>query len=307
VTDTNPLMSDDRWTGRHLICLIGLAAAAIALTWRAWYDLGWLAINDEEASHLILVPMIAGYLILQRWDAIIHTPPRLGWIGPITLILGIAAWEGAYRMDHRFVDHVGTVLVFAGTLACFTGDRFILRFLPLFVLLGFLIPPPITFRLMVALPLQQANAFATHEILSVFGVPIQIYGSVLEVNGNQVGIAEACNGMRSIMAVIMVCYAMAFATRIRPSARALLLIAAPFIALLANIIRLLFTVLAYGYGSEGLGDMLHDLLGWATIGVAFGFVAGAIALARWLMIPIDPADAEPSPIAQTKTPAVAGS
>lgn len=294
MTEPNQIGSEERWTQRHLICLIGVVAAAVALTWRGWYDLGWLAFNDEEASHLMLVPMVGGYLIWQRWDMIVKTPPRLGIIGPITLILGVLAWEGAYRMDHRFVDHIGTILVFAGVLACFTGDRFVLRFFPLFVLIGFLIPPPITFRLMVALPLQQANAAITHEILAILGLPIVLYGSVLEINGAQVGVAEACNGMRSIMAVILVCYAMAFATKIRFSAQILLLLLAPFIALAANIIRLLLTVLAYGYGEEGLADMLHDLLGWATIGVSFGFVWGVITLARWLMIPIDAKEKKPS-------------
>jgi exosortase len=283
----NMIESDNQWRRSHVLWIVALSAAAIALTWRGWYDLGWLAFNDEESSHLMLVPMVVAYLLWQRWDAVLKCKPKPGWIGPIVLALGIFAWEYGYRYDYRVGDHLGAVLVLAGCVACVTGDRFVLRFWSIFLLLAFLIPLPYTVRIAIAVPLQRANALVAYEILSVAGVEILRYGSVLEVNGQQVGVAEACNGMRSILAVLLVCYAMAFATKIRASARLLLLAATPLIALSANLVRLVLTVLAYGYGSSDFADTLHDMLGWGTIGLAFGFVWAVIALARWLMIPIN--------------------
>lgn len=277
-----------RWQRADVLWLVGLVSMAVALTWRAWADLAWLSVNDEESSHLLLVPMVVGYLIWQRWTIVLDTPPRLGILGLLTLALGIFVWEYGYRNDYRVGDHIGAVLVFAGTIACVAGDRFVLRFFPLFLILAFLIPVPYTVRVAIAIPLQRANAAVAHEFFTLLGIQVLREGSVLEINGQRVGVAEACNGMRSILAVFLVCYAMAFATRIRASARLLLLLAAPAIAMLANIIRLLLTTVAYGYGTQELGDILHDMLGWATIGVAFGFVWVVIALARWLMIPIDP-------------------
>lgn len=287
VTATNPI---EGWRRSHLVWLVALAAAAIALTWRGWADLAWLAINDEESSHLLLVPLVIAYLLRQRWQTVISTPPRFGWIGPAMLGLGIFAWEYGYRYDYRVGDHLGAVLVLAGTVACVTGSRFVLRLWPLFLILLFLIPMPYTVRVAIAVPLQNANAAVAYEVLSVAGVDLIRYGSILEINGQQIGVAEACNGMRSILAVLLVCYAMAFATRIRATARILLLAVTPIIALSANIVRLLLTVLAYGYGSSDFGDTMHDMLGWGTIALSFGFVWGVIVLARWLMIPIDPSE-----------------
>jgi exosortase len=285
--ENNGINPNQHWQRAHVIWIVALSAISIALTWRGWYDLGWLAVNDEESSHLMLVPMVAAYLIWHRWDDVLSCKPRLGWIGPAILALGIFAWEYGYRYDYRVGDHLGAVLVLAGSVACVTGDRFVLRFWSVFVLLIFLIPVPYTVRVALAVPLQRANAMIAYEILLVSGVDILRYGSVLEINGERVGVAEACNGMRSIWAVLLVCYAMAFATRIRKTARILLLAATPIIALSANLFRLVLTVLAYGYGSKSLGDTLHDMLGWGTIVLAFGFVWAIIALARWLMIPID--------------------
>lgn len=289
-TLAQPLVAEQSigWQRPHLACLLMLAAAAIALTWRGWADLAWLSVNDEESSHLLLIPLVMAYLLGQRWRVAQTTPPRVGLIGPAVLAMGVFVWEYGYRFDYRVGDHIGAVLVLAGTVACITGDRLVWRLWPLFLLLAFLIPVPYTVRIAIAVPLQRANALVAQELFLLSGINVLREGSVLEINGQRVGVAEACNGMRSILAVFLVCYAMAFATRIRVIARCLLLLAAPAIALLANVIRLYFTVLAYGYGSEELGDMLHDLLGWATIGVAFGFVWAVIALARWLMIPIDP-------------------
>lgn len=287
---TSTTINDTRasgWSTASVAALVAMCAAAIALTWRGWSDLAWLSVNDEESSHLMLVPMVMAYLLWQRWSTVKASGPGLGVLGPLVLGLGIVAWEYGYRYDYRVGDHIGAVLVLAGAAGCVTGDRFMLRLWPVFLLLAFMVPVPYTVRVELAMPLQRANAAAAYELLSVFGLPIVRYGSVLEINGYQVGVAEACNGMRSILAVLLVCYAMAFATRIRPTARLLLLALTPAIALAANIVRLILTVIAYGYASEGFGDMVHDLLGWGTIAIAFGFVWGVIALARWLMIPID--------------------
>ena len=276
-----------RWTPASVLMLIAFAAAGVALTWRGWSDLAWLAFNDEESSHLMLVPFIMAYLLWQRWQTVLASPPSFGWTGPVTLAAGIFMWEYGYRYDYRVADHLGAVVVLAGAVMCVTGDRFFYRLWPVFLLLAFLIPVPYTVRVALAVPLQRLNAAITYDLLSVAGIPLQRFGSVLELNGQRIGVAEACNGMRSILAVLLVCYASAFATRVRPSARLLLLLAAPFIALAANIIRLMLTTIAYGYWSIGLADTAHDLLGWFTIAVAFGFVLGVVALARWLMIPIE--------------------
>lgn len=288
------------WTPLSVLLMLTFAALGVAFTWRGWSDLAWLAYHDEESSHVMLVPLIIGYLLWQRWEVVLDSPPRFGWIGPVVLAAGVFMWEYGYRYDYRVGDHIGAVMILAGTVLCVTGDRFFYRLWPVFLLLGFLIPVPYTVRVALAVPLQRLNASITYDLLSVAGIPLQRFGSVLELNGQRIGVAEACNGMRSILAVLLVCYASAFATRVRPSARLLLLLVAPFIALGANIIRLMLTTIAYGYWSIGLADTAHDMLGWLTIAIAFGFVLGAVQLARWLMIPIDmPEPPSPRPAATT--------
>ena len=176
-------------------------------------------------------------------------------------------------------------VVIGGTML---GLRFVNLFRPSFAVLLFLIPVPGRFRQHIAIPLQEASAKVAHFFLDLFAVPVARAGSVLQINGREVAIAEACNGMRMVVALGLIAFAFVFSVPMRNSVRLLILACSPLVAVLVNVIRLVPTVLVYGYSDAATGDLFHELSGWAVLAVAVLILWGVLALLRWIEVPIDP-------------------
>jgi exosortase len=158
--------------------------------------------------------------------------------------------------------------------------------LPAFFVLLFIIPVPGRIRQQIALPLQAATAEVTRQVFEVFAVPVERSGNTLNINGKDVAIAEACNGMRMTFALGLVSYAFAFGNPLRNYVRFIVVALSPVFAILCNVVRLLPTVWIYGNHSENLGNYFHDVSGWVMLFVAFLMLMGVMRLLRWALVPV---------------------
>ncbi len=113
-------------------------------------------------------------------------------------------------------------------------------------------------------------------------------GNVLLINGREVAVAEACNGMRMVSALLLVSYAFVFSMPMRQGVRLVILAASPIVALLCNVIRLVPVVLFYGYASDSTADFFHDASGWIVLLIALGLLWSFLSLLRWIEIPVTP-------------------
>jgi exosortase len=111
-------------------------------------------------------------------------------------------------------------------------------------------------------------------------------GNVLSINGTEVEVVEACNGMRMVVTLFMVCYVLAFGSPLRWYVRALILLAAPLVAIGSNLVRLVATVWMYGNGATAAAGRFHDVAGWVMLGLAFLALRGTVGLLRWAMVPV---------------------
>ena len=168
------------------------------------------------------------------------------------------------------------------------GVQIAWRFAPAFGALVFLIPVPGLIRFRVAQPLQEASAWAAYFFMDLFGAPVARSGNALTINGHDVAVAEACNGMRMVAALALISYAFVFTVPMRLSIRVLILLVSPLIAVVVNVIRLVPTVLSYGYLDEGLARLLHDISGWLSLGLALGILWLLLLLLRWVEVPLTP-------------------
>ena len=182
--------------------------------------------------------------------------------------------------------HCGAVLMLIGAFLSVTGTPVLRKFLPAFAVLMFLVPVPGIIRQSIALPLQSVTAQVTHGILQFFGTDVGLTGNVLEINGIQVAIDEACNGMRMVFALVLVSFAFAYGTPLREHVRILVLLASPLSAILCNVVRLVPTVWIYGSYPRYVGDWVHDISGWVMLPIAFFFLVGIIRVLRWALIPV---------------------
>lgn len=274
------------WTQARLWTAALLGVLGFIVTFAAWADIYQIAIKDEEASHIFLVPLVMAWLIWVRRGRFRHCQPRGTLIGPVLVALGWAISTWGYRHAVQSFWHGGAVLVVVGCVLSALGWDVLMRFLPAFVLLVFLVPIPGMIRQQIAIPLQQATAQVTQVLFDLFGLPIERSGNMLSINGTAVEIAEACNGLRMVFALVLVSYGFAFGEPLRNYVRGLIIAASPLSAILCNVIRMVPTLWLYGYGSRTMADGFHNLAGWVMLALAFMMLMGIIRLLRWAYIPV---------------------
>jgi exosortase len=274
------------WTVWRLALAVLLCAAGAVATLDAWADMLRLALRDEEASHALLVPPIAAWLVWVRRGRLRHCVVGGTWVGPLLVVVGWAMYSVGQAQLWDSVWHAGAITVAIGCFLSAVGKNILREMLPAFVALYFMVPVPGRVRQQIAVPLQTVTAQATQQLFELFGVLIDRSGNVLNINGVDVAITEACNGLRMVFALTLVSYAFAFATPLRGYVRAIVLAASPVSAVACNVARLVPTVWMYGNHPAAIGDRFHNLSGWAMLIVAFLVLVGMIRFLRWAMVPV---------------------
>lgn len=274
------------WTRWHAVGAVALSLLALAVTFTAWKDIYDIASRDQESSHIFLVPFVSAWMFMSRSVRLRQCRPTGTWIGPLIVAAGVAAYVIGYNNRMQSVWHGGSVLVVLGAALSVLGKDVLFRFLPAFAVLVFLVPVPGMVRQEIAGPLQTATAFISQAILETLGIPVERSGNVLIINNQKVAVAEACNGMRMVFALVLVSYAFAYSQPLRNGVRALVLLASPLAAIVCNVIRLIPTIWLYGFASQATADAFHDASGWIMLPVAFVLLLGVIRALRWALVPV---------------------
>lgn len=268
--------------------MAGLSALAVASAWPVWAGILDRALGDPEQSHVLLAPVIAVWLVWVRRERLRRCRPRWSFAGPAVIAAGVGLAVFGFNAGFLALEDLGAVLMVIGAMLTVHGVQTARHFFPAILALLFLVPVPGMIRQQVAVPLQTMTATITHAGLDLFNFPVIREGNVLLINGREVAVAEACNGMRMVSALVLVSYAFVFSTPMRQSIRLVILAGSPVVALVCNVIRLVPTVLFYGYASDATANFFHDASGWIVLIVALGILWSFLSLLRWIEIPVTP-------------------
>jgi exosortase len=137
--------------------------------------------------------------------------------------------------------------------------------------LVFMIPVPDSVYGLAAFPLQLFATDVSRAIIQLLGIPVLQEGNMLYFVQTRLEVAEACSGLRSMTAFVMLGVLFAYIMDRPWPRRAALVAAAIPLALFANIVRVTGTgVLAHFYGQKTARGFLHDFSGFAVF--VFGLV-----------------------------------
>jgi exosortase len=117
------------------------------------------------------------------------------------------------------------------------------------------------------------------ETLSLFGIPAEVRGNLIQINGGVVGVNEACSGVRSLQTSIMIGLLFGELKRLNLWRRIFLLTAAIAIAFIANCGRAFFLVWIAATRGVSQVEHWHDMAGYAIVGLVF---VGCLGLTRFL-------------------------
>lgn len=253
----------------HILALVALVALQFYVNLPVWNDILTIGIKDEEASQVLLAPIVCFYLVFNRKEQFKNWSFHGRWIGiPILLIAWLFQVIGD-MYNYESVWHASAVLSLIGCIIGVLGSETIRRFWPALLVLLFMVPVPGIIRRAIAFPLQSLTATMAANISVALGMNVEQAGSLLYINNQAVTIAEACSGLRMVFALGLITWALAFGSRVPWWQRLVILALSPVLAVLANLIRVLPTLWAYGYLDAEIADMIHDSGGWVMLAFAF--------------------------------------
>ena len=127
--------------------------------------------------------------------------------------------------------------------------------------------------------LQEVVVVIVSFIFNALGFFMVREGSILIFEKGQVGIADACTGIRSLMGCFFAGSFLAALFLENWVRKTLFLLIAGVIAFFMNILRSLFlTAWAYNYGSEAINGKVHDIAAYSVL--------GATAICLLVLIPL---------------------
>ena len=270
----------------HAVVAALLASVAVWIGFESLTDLVHLGLNDAECSHILLVPVMFVWLVWMRRGRLTKCQLKGRWTGVAILAIGSALWAQGYHYQIQSFWHLGAVMLIAGSVLVVLGSDAFWRFLPAWVALVFLVPIPGRVHLYVAAPLERVVAAMTQSLSEVLGITVDRSGNQLTVNGVDICIAEACNGMRLVFTLFLACYVFAFVKPLRWWVRLMVLALSPFVAILCNIIRLVPTVWMFGHTSHQHAETFYDTAGWVMLVIAFIGLTGLTSLLDWIGIAV---------------------
>jgi exosortase len=261
----------DRGRGVAAVALLAvpgawLYGAVLAALVRQWSD-------EPDYSHGFLIPVVAAYLVWQRWPRLRSMSAAPAGTGLAILVAGVALFVLAHMAAELFVTRASLVVVLAGLVLYLRGAGHLrLLAFPLVYLL-LMVPPPAIVVNAITFPLQLFAAAAATTSLHLLDVPVLREGNIITLANTKLEVAEACSGVRSLLALVAMATTYAYFTQPTLWRRTLVVVSAVPIAIVANAARVAGTgVLAHRFGDAVAQGFFHSFSGWLV------FVAALLLL-----------------------------
>ncbi len=257
---------------RHPLTVVAagmLGAALVGSYVPVVHDLTVLWRSDPYYSYGLLIPLFIAFVL---WEARLQARGRPAWwvpgLGAAVIGVGILAIGTA--LDSLALRTVSLPFVLAGVgLFVFGRDRFRPLVMPI-AFLALMAPLPARLVPALSLPLQDAAAWFTEVVLRVLHVPVVREGIYVRMPDVTLIVSEACNGLRFLLAMIVVGIAFAWLTQHGAARRVTVLAAAIATAIAANWVRVSGTaVIAHFYGVSAASGTAHLVYGKLVYAVMF--------------------------------------
>jgi exosortase len=234
----------------------------------------WSVVEDYQHG-FIVVPLALFFAYERRWD-LEDAPIRGSWLGLIPMFIGLGSLMIGRLGTELMTMRSGFVFTLIGLILLLLGrEIFKILSFPLFFLF-LMVPLPQSLVNSIAFPLQLIAAKSAVWSLQELGIPALVEGNIIHLAHTQLFVAEACSGLRSLMALITLGVVFAHFFKRGALWTKLFLVGSTIpIAIFINAFRVALTgYLSHHFGEEAAGGVLHDFQGIFTFGLAFFILLG---------------------------------
>jgi exosortase len=235
--------------------LYGPVLAKLARFWR----------TDPMYSHGFVVAPIALFLVWRQRDRLRAATVAPSNAGLLVLALGLGLFIVGTLGAELFLTRFSLIAVLAGTIAfAFGWEHLRLVAFPLAFLI-FMIPLPTIVFDRVAVSLQLVASQLGERLLTAVNVPVLRDGNLLRLANGTLDVNEACSGIRSIVALLMIAALVGYLGGSGVWRRTALIAAAVPLAIVLNGVRVAATGLAVSrFGLVAAEGLAHETMGWAV-------------------------------------------
>jgi len=270
----NPYNSSDmdpekqnRWLLWLVAVLLGILYAPTCLwLWDRWTMSVW------QNGHGILVTVVVLYLVWGELQKLKSLPLSSNPWGFAVLIPALLIHMLDTGIHSQLLSGIALFLSLPGLALLFLGtERTKAILFPLSTLL-LTLPIPLVFTESMHLVLRHIATKSVAWLLNLMGVPVFSTGTLLEVEGGSLMVADACSGFATLYAAMTIAILTAYFCK-SPRRRILLLLIAAPLAIGVNIMRvLLLTLLVNWFGLDVLATSAHEISGLLTFVIALPII-----------------------------------
>ena len=268
-----PLPRATPWAA-HIGALALVAAGLVALTWREWAAMAHQWWNIATYNHVLFVPAIAAWFAWQRRERIAHLAPEAWWPAGVLLCGCLFVWLVGSVAAVNTISQAGAVGALIAAVPLSLGLRAgrMLAF-PLAYLV-FLVP----FGDELVPAMQMVTASIAIQLTRWSGIDAAIDGVFIDTPVGLFEVAEACSGVKFLVAMAALSALIAYACFVGWRRRALFVAAALALPIVANGVRAWATIaIAQRYGIDSARGFDHVFYGW----VFFALVVAALLATSW--------------------------
>ena len=253
------------------VMFVLLFAKPATLMFDAWW-------NDPNSGHGLLLAPLSLYFAWKSGIVEGSKPQRV--LGAAILIFAVLFRYAADLAAELFIMRGSMLMALAGLTVWYAGFRQLLHWWLPFTLTALSIPIPEVILNTVALPLQFMASRIGAGLLKWREIPVMMNGNVIRIPGQELFVAEACSGLRSLTALISLGVLLGAMFLRHWSTRTLLLALTIPIAILINGFRVFLTGFLVLFVSPEMGEgFMHTSEGMVMFGGAFVITS----IVAWLL------------------------
>jgi exosortase len=245
-------------------------------------------ISEPQYSHGFVIPLMAVVLGWMTRDRMLAGRARCSLTGFALLVLGVIAHLTADYLYMEAADGAAFLICICGLVLLIWGRRFFAGIWPACIFLMFMLPLPFQLERLLSDPLQVMGADVSAWCIQTCGIPAIAVGNTILMGDTQLGVADACSGLRMLMVFLAISAATVIVSRRSGWEKLLIMFSAVPIALICNVVRIVVTAIAHQTAGRAVADLVfHDMSGWLMMPLAMLLQYLELRLFDWLLVEVD--------------------
>ena len=302
-----PRLPTGVWTPSAMVLSVAAAVLLAVIVATFWNFLSaqvrYAMRHPSDWGHTLVIPGIAAWFVWLRRKELLAEPFRPAWSGLPIVALGVGVYilctfgPGAFALHHNARGLAFGISLFGLVLLLFGWRAMRHLWFPIAYVVAF--GQTISDRILnvVTFRLQDLSARGAEIVLNLVGIDTDRAGNLLTVYRDGVAhplnVAEACSGMRMLLAFLALGVAIAYTGLKRPWQRVALVLLGVPVAVVVNVFRVVTLGVLSLFDVQMAAGEFHHLVGLVWLVPALAIFLGILWILRRIVIEEETPEATP--------------